>query len=160
MRKWLKATIFIVVVCVIIGAVFFYFRVPGRSLWGISDMSAECTVTLRNYNHDDLSTYDEYILDETQIEMVKLLIIDTTFRRITSSYIYYNSIDKYYYEIIVEYNNSQQDLLRIETFGNKNESYLTLHHVNSTAEQFDDLKLRITTNDWKSAMDEIIALSN
>ncbi len=147
MNKGYKIIISMVAIFLIVSCIYSYFHVTGSEIDGVSDISSICSVTITKRYHLD-EDKQEYILNAEQIEMLKTLLLNSSFTRDLSSVVHFD--DKDMYIIQIDYNN-QQDFLTIDCIGNE---YI------SVTNQFSGKHLKINNSDWKDSLENIIALSS
>lgn len=146
MNKAYKVTIGIIIGLVIMLYLYSYFHITGKEFDGASNISSDCLVTInKSYQNENQK---EYTLNAEQTQMLKTLILDSTFTRDLSSWVRY--YDKDMYLIRIDFNN-QQDFLIIDCIGNE---YVTVTN------QFGGKHLKINNLDWKSSLEKIISISN
>jgi hypothetical protein len=132
-------------VFIVLGIVVFsWFHVSGEEIDGALDISSECMVTIRVGCENER----EYILDGERIEMLKTLILTSSFTRKVSAVVTYPAVTEHY-TILIDWNN-QKDFLIIHSAGNK---YISI------ANQFDGENLKVNNPDWEIFLKRIISLS-
>lgn len=146
MKKMYKVFISVILLLFIGLLGYSYFNVSGGEIDGVNEIASTSlvTVTKRRMLGNELN---EYVLNEEQMEKMKNLIIETNFRRVLSSQVFFNDSDCY--EIIAK--DSNQGLwLVINSLGGE---YISVSH------QFKGKHLKIKNINWKETIEEIIALS-
>lgn len=123
-----------------------YFHVTGNEINGASNISSVCSITITKSYHL-VESEQKYVLDANQIELLKTLILESNFTRDLSTWVQFFDKDKYL--IKIDFNNSQ-DFLIIHCIGNE---YISISN------QFNGKHLKINNPNWKSTLEEIIALS-
>ncbi|HEY8421847.1 MAG TPA: hypothetical protein VIL05_08940 [Thermoclostridium sp.] len=139
-----KIIIAVISIAIIGVLTYSWFNVRGDEIKGVSQISSDCTVTIKVGDEDE----KEYILTGDQIEMLRTLILESTFTK-SLSYIVTYPAGTGQYTILIDWNN-QQDFLHIYSAGNE---YISI------PDQFGGKHLKINNSQWEKALKEIIALS-
>ena len=145
MRNIYIRLIIIMIIILFVLLIYFYFKVSGNDIDGISYISSETLITIaKNDIFDDSG--EKYILNSGQVESLKSLILKSDFTRTLSSEFRLNDQDTYVIEI--SFNNTG-DFLRIFCFGNE---------CISIPSQFGGKHLKINNSNWENTLKEIIKL--
>lgn len=137
-----------VIVLIIMGIILYsWFHVSGKEIKGVYEISEDCTVLIKVMD-STIRGDVQYNLNAIQIEMLKTLILNSSFTQRLSSRIDYPSKTQRYL-ITIDWNNGN-DFLSIYSMGNK---YITL------IEQFNGRFLKINNPDWEKELKEIIWIS-
>lgn len=147
MKKSLKLIIGIVMAVSFCLIIYSYFNVSGDEITGVSNIATSSNVVIRK-SYQGVADEQEYVLNANQVEMLKILILQSDFTRNLSTMVRFN--DKDMYEIIINDNESGV-WLNIDCIGNE---------WISIADQFNGKHLKINNPNWKNTIEEIIALSN
>lgn len=146
MKKSFKFIVGIVTIILFCLIIYSYFNVSGNEITGVSNMTTLSNVVIRK-SYQGINE-QEYVLNANQIEMLKTLILQLNFTRNLSTMVRFN--DKDMYSIIIN-DNEAGVWLNIHCIGNE---------WISIAFQFNGKHLKINNPNWKSTIEEIIALSN
>ena len=146
MKKSFKLIVGIVIVTLFCSIIYSYFNVSGDEITGVSNITTSSNVVIRK-SYQGINE-QEYVLNANQIEMLKTLILQSDFTRSLSNIVRFN--DKDMYAIIIN-DNEAGIWLNIHCIGNE---------WISIAFQFNGKHLKINNPNWKSNIEEIIALSN
>lgn len=139
--------IIVVAVLIIMGTILYsWLHVSGKEIKGVADISEKHTVVITV--EPNRGEYVEYSLNRIQIEMLKTLILNSSFTQKFSSIMYYPSGTQRY-NIDIHWNNGWNSL-RISSVGNE---FITIN------EQFKDRFLKINNPDWEKELKEIISIS-
>ena len=147
-RKW-KTRSAIRIACGILAAVllaalalstYAYFRVDGTEIAGVAEISDSCTVTLITYQHMEYGDRKEYVLSSLEIEILKNLLLNSTFTRSLEKVRYIKDYD--HYEIRIDFNDGQNYL---SFRGTGNESI-------TVTNQFDGNFLLINNPQWEDTL--------
>ncbi len=147
-RKWKKRSA-IRIMCSILAAVllaalalsaYAYFRVDGKEIAGVTEISDTCTVTLITYQHMEYEDRKEYILNSQEIQILKYSFLNSTFTRSLEKVRYPKDSDRY--EIRIDFNDGQNFL---SVYGIGNESI-------TVTNQFDGNFLLVNTPQWEDAL--------
>lgn len=122
-----------------------YFRVSGRDIAGVSEISDSCTITVDKYYHLEHINRVEYTLNAEQIQQLKELILDSDFTRVLASWVQF--YDKDMYDIFIDFHDGQR-YISIHCIGNE---YISI------TDQFDGKHLKIRNPDWKETLEAILA---
>lgn len=146
--KKLSKLIIIIVVFISLGLIVYsYFNVTGDEILGVSNITTSSSVIIRK-SYMEVTNNEEYVLNTNQIEMLKILILESNFTRTLSNKVRFYDKDMY------------------TIFINDNESgvWLNIHCIGnewiSITNQFNGKHLKINNPNWKSTLEEIIELSN
>ena len=136
----------VVFILIVLGIVVLsWFNVMGEEIDGALDIYPECMMTIRVGRNE---TEQEYILDAERIEMLKTLILTSSFKRKVSDVVTY-PIGTEHYTILIDWNN-QKDFLIIHSAGSE---YISI------ANQFGGKNLKVNNPDWEIFLKRIISLS-
>lgn len=147
-RKWKKRSA-VRILCGILAAVllvalalsaYAYFKVDGKEIAGVTEISDSCTVTLITYQHMDYENRKEYVLNSLEINVLKNLLLNSFFTRSLEKIRYIKDND--HYEIRIDFNDGQ-NFLRILGTGNESISVLN---------QFDDNFLLVNNSQWEDTL--------
>jgi len=139
-----KVIIAVVLVAIIGVLTYSWFNVRGDEVKGVSEISSDCTVTIKVGDEDE----KEYVLTGDQIEMLRTLILESTFTKTLSHIVTYPAGTEQY-AILIDWNN-RQDFLHIYSAGNE---YISI------PDQFGGRHLKINNPRRENGLKEIIALS-
>ena len=140
-----RTKIIIVTVLIVIGFItYFWSNVKGKEIDGVFEISPDCLVTIKVGNEDE----KEYILDDEQMDMLRTLILESSFTKNFSAFVTY-PIETEHYTILIDWNN-QQDFLSIHSAGNE---YISI------PDQFNGKYLKVNNPEWETILRRIISLS-
>lgn len=147
MKKLLKLIVAIVIIISLVSIIYSYFNVTGAEIAGVSDITASSNIIIRK-SYLETTAYEEYELSTNQIEMLKSLILESSFTRNLSNKVRFYDKDLY----TISINDSEAGIwFNIHCIGNE---------WISIANQFSGKHLKIKNPNWKSTLEEIIELSN
>lgn len=141
-----KKTIAVIALIIMGTMLYSWLHVSGSEIKGVADISGDYTVIITEVPNGE--EYVEYKLNGIQIEMLKTLILNSSFTQKISSFMVYPSGTKHY-NINIYWNNGWESLL-ISSTGNE---YITIN------EQFKGRFLKINNPDWEKGLEEIILIS-
>ncbi len=137
-----RGKIILAAVLIIIGVLSYsWFNVRGEEIKGVSEITSDCTVTIKVGDEGE----KEYILTGAQIEMLRTLILESTFTRTLSHIVTYPAGTEKY-TILIDWNN-RNDFLHIYSAGNE---YISI------PDQFGGKHLKINNPQWETALKGII----
>lgn len=147
-RKWRKRSVVRILCSVLAVALlaalalsaYAFFRVDGKEIEGVTEISDACTVTLITYQHMDYENRKEYILNTLEIETLKNLLLNSSFTRSLEKIRYIKDND--HYDIRIDFNDGQ-NFLSIHSIGNET--------ITVTA-QFDGNFLLVNNPQWENTL--------
>jgi len=118
--KMLKKLLPIVIIVVIVVLIYSFFHIDGREIKNIKNLSSDCRVSVLvndTYGHDNLQ---EYELNANQIEDLKNLLMNNSYKRRLSSTII-GQLPEKEYSILADWDKdgTPQVLLYIKIIGNQ-----------------------------------------
>lgn len=142
--KEMKKKLILRVIFFAIGITFFsWYQVKGKEFDKVFEISPDCQVTVTVGELFEPQT--EYVLDAEQIDMLRTLILKSTFTRTTPGVEYY-PMGTLNYDIVILWNDGNGYL----NFGTTGNYWIV-------TKQFDRLKIR--NPQFENTLQEIIALS-
>jgi len=137
--------IIVFILIIVIGIITYsWFNVRGREIDGVLEISSDCLVRIKVGN----GVEREYILNDRQIDMLRTLILESSFTKIISYIVTYPP-ETEHYTILIDWNN-KKDFLNIYSIGGK---YISIPN------QFNGMFLKINNPQWETSLKEIIFLS-
>ena len=127
-----------------------YFHVDGSEIEGVKDISEDCTVTIAKYPWMEWENRTEYVLDGSQIQSLKALLMESSFTRNPTAIVTGNFQMKYY--ITVEYAASTPPLI-LDCTDNK---YIL---VTNDSDQFSGKFLNVNNPSWQKSLEELLQAS-
>ena len=152
-----------VIVLIIMGIILYsWFNVSGKEIKGVYEISEDCTVQIEVMEAGIKGTEVKYNLNSIQIEMLKTLILNSSFtQRLSPSITVPNNTQRYWITIDwhnVSNENDETDFLHIESMGNK---YIRIMgKINGKFFEINNGKfLKMNNPDWEKELKEIIWIS-
>lgn len=150
-RKWKKrsairilCSILAVALLVALGlSAYAYFKVDGKEIAGVTEISDSCTVTLITYQHMEYENRKEYVLNSQEIHILKNLLLNSTFTLSLEKARYPKDSDRY--DLRIDFNDGQNYIV-IHATGNE---HIT---VIDTIDQFNGNFLLVNNPQWEDTL--------